>query len=130
MKDHIANRDGISLSRQDFGNRAGSGCWNFDGRLVGHDFDHRLMFFNTLPFGHEPLNDFTLGDAFSNVGQLEFDHDWCVTLEACDFLDCVQDATLIGQVVVFERIREGRIEAGHTPYWSFHVLDDVLRDKS
>jgi hypothetical protein len=41
-------------------------------RLVGHDVDHRLVFFDDVTGLHVPRDDLTFGDAFTDVRKLEF----------------------------------------------------------
>ena len=101
------------------------GSGDLDGGLVGHHLDDGLVLVDAVPLGDEPLDDLALGDAFPDVGQLELEcHGWCAQEVGCvgavggresvavDELDRIEHAPLVGQVVVLERVGEGRVEAG------------------
>ena len=44
-------------------------------RLVGHDFGHRLVFFDDVAFADQPLDQFALHDTFADIGQYKITHD-------------------------------------------------------
>src|SRR6185503_2018446 len=49
--------------------------------------------------------------------------------EVGDALDRIEDAAVVGEVVVLERVRERRVEAGDAHDGRLHVLDAVLGDE-
>ncbi len=55
------------LGHIQFGHRARFGRSDLHQRLVGHDLDDGLVFFDGVAFGHSPLHHFTLDDAFTDI---------------------------------------------------------------
>ena len=53
------------------GDPARLGRGDLDHGLVGHHFDHGLVFLDLITLGHQPFNHLALDDAFADVGQNE-----------------------------------------------------------
>ena len=63
---HLGN---LPLGHMEFGHGTRFGGGNLHQRLVGHDFDNGLVFFNLIAFRDAPLDHFALDDAFANIRQ-------------------------------------------------------------
>ena len=69
--DHGADRCHVALLHQDLEHRPGARRGDLDRRLVGLHLDERLILVHLVALGDEPAGDLGLGEAFSQVRQLE-----------------------------------------------------------
>jgi len=66
-----ADRDDLALGDEDSRDPPGRRRGDLDRRLVGRDLDERIVLRQLLSLGDEPAGDLALGQALSEVGQLE-----------------------------------------------------------
>ena len=73
IKDHqsVPNRDDVPFTAAELCDLAGLRGSDGYGRLVGHDFDHFLVFGDLVAHSNEPTDNFAFGYAFADVRQLE-----------------------------------------------------------
>lgn len=67
-----AEADGLAGSGDDFRKRAGSGCGNFDGHLVGFKLQNRLVGLDGVADLLEPGADGCLADGFTESWNADF----------------------------------------------------------
>ena len=68
MEDHGTNGHHFAFGGEQLADRSGGGRGHLDGGLVRHHLDDRLVLFNDVAFGYEPLDDLTFRNAFTNIG--------------------------------------------------------------
>ncbi len=69
---HVAHLNRRTGGAFDAEHLAGPRRRNLDHRLVGLQFQHRLVLVDMVPLRNEPVADLRLGDAFAKIGQSEF----------------------------------------------------------
>jgi hypothetical protein len=97
--------DGAQLAggNHDLGDPAGAWRRDLDGRFVGHDLDHRLIFAQRVTFGGQPADDLTFDDAFANVGESELEGHGLIPRSLGDRLG---DPLWRRQILKFKGVRE------------------------
>ncbi len=72
LDQHRSDRDLVADFAGQFDDGAGDRAFHFDRRLVGHHVGQLLVFLDPIADLDVPGDDFGLGNAFANVGELEF----------------------------------------------------------
>src|SRR3989442_1963347 len=76
-EDHLAHFDLVPFFDANVFHDSGHGRWNFDDRLVGFQFHHRLPFEDLRARGDHHSHQGALVDVFPKFGQLEFGRTGC-----------------------------------------------------
>ena len=71
LDQHAADREHVADLAGQLGDRPRDGRFHFDRCLVGHHVGELLVFLDAVADLDVPCDDFGLGNAFANVGQLE-----------------------------------------------------------
>ena len=69
--EHRADRNDFALADEDLRDDAARRRGDLDRRLVRRDLDERVVFGDLLAHVHEPARDLALGQALTEIGQLE-----------------------------------------------------------
>src|SRR5207302_6965506 len=71
--EHRADRNNLALADEDARDASRRGRRNLDRRLVGLQFDERLVLRHLVALGNEPARDLALGQPLAEVRQLELE---------------------------------------------------------
>ena len=74
LYEHRTNSDDIARLASNLGHDSSDRTFHFDGRFVRHHVRQRLVFRNLVANLYMPCNDFCLGYAFTNIGQVECEY--------------------------------------------------------
>ena len=104
-----------------------TGRFHLDRRLVGHHVGERLVLVDLVADLDVPGDDLGLGDAFADVGQLEFvaSH----RSASITFSSAALDALRAGEIGPFVGVRVGRVPAGHALDRRLEVIEAALLDQ-
>ena len=126
LDQHAADRDLVADFAGQLGHRARDRRFHFDRRLVGHHVGELLVFLDAVADLDVPRDDFGLGNAFADVGQLELIGRHYASMH---LLERILEPDRAGEIDPFVGVRVGRVPAGDAHDRRLEMVEAALLDQ-